>query len=262
MAKMRSPNFPAVPLGQAIDLVGKIHREDRTNAIDKDVAAKHMGYTGLTGRTLKLLGALSQFGLIEKVAKGQIRVSKTAVSILHWADEAERREAIAKAGTAPVLFRRIRDSFEDPSDRTITSYLVKEGFTDTAIPAVLKSYKETNRFLADAGVSESYGRGGDEGTESFSDYNEDEGEMIQTPPPPAMPQPSRQAVASSAKEGQDGLSVRFDLRSVAISGHTNSPAELREFITALAGIADVFEMLMKPIKDIHPLQEESDAQDG
>src|SRR5438309_2334575 len=154
MGKLRSPYYPAVPLAQAIDLVAKIFTEDRTNAIDKEVAAKHMGYTGLTGRTLKLFGALSQFGLIEKVGKGQVRVSKTAVSILHWSDEDEKREALSKAGSSPALFRRIRATFDEPSERTITSFLIKEGFTDTAIPAVLKSYKETNRFLAEAGVSE------------------------------------------------------------------------------------------------------------
>jgi hypothetical protein len=248
MAKMRSPNFPAIPLGQAIDLVGKIFREDRTNAIDKDVAAKHMGYTGLTGRTLKLLGALSQFGLVEKVAKGQIRVSKTAVSILHWSDEAEKREAIAKAGTAPVLFRRIRDSFEDPSDRTITSYLIKEGFTDTAIPAVLKSYKETNRFLADAGVSESYGLGAQEGADSFSDEDEDNEPMeepriedfrLPTPPPIDAP-----------------LAVNFDMKSVSVSGRTISPAELRDFITTLTALADLLDTLHMRVKDVQPPQGE------
>lgn len=250
MAKMRSPNFPSIPLGQAIDLVAKIHREDRTNPIDKDVAAKHMGYTGLTGRTLKLLGALSQFGLVEKVAKGQIRVSKNAVSILHWANEEERREAIWKAGTSPVLFRRIRDSFDDPSDRTITSYLVKEGYTDTAIPAVLKSYKETNRFLADAGVSESYDRGGLEGPDSFSEDDEDEGEIIQSPPPPAMPRPTAPAPSPTPPLVEEGLSVNFDMKSVAISGRTTSPTELREFITALTALADLFETLRIPIRNI------------
>jgi hypothetical protein len=180
MGKMRSPYYPAIPLGQAIDLVAKIHREDRTNAIDKEVAAKHMGYVGLTGRTLKLFGALSQFGLLEKAGKGQVRVSKTAVSILHWSDEQEKREALLKAGTAPALFRRIKASFDQPSERTITSFLVKEGFTDVAIPAVLKSYKETNRFLADNGVSESSVTGQANDAESPEDEDEDADEMTET----------------------------------------------------------------------------------
>ena len=243
MTKMRSPNFPTIALGQAIDLVGKIFREDRQNAIDKEVAAKHMGYTGLTGRTLKLMGALSQYGLLDKVAKGQVRVSRNAVSILHWSDDEERRDAIAKAGTSPVLFRRIRDAFDDPSERTITSYLIKEGFTDSAIPAVLKSYRDTNRFLAEAGVSESYGRGGDPLPDSFSDDEEDEGEMIQTPPPPAMPKPAVQQQAAPPAQVDGPLKVNFDAKSVSLSGTTISPTELKEFLKVLSAIGDLFETL-------------------
>lgn len=256
MAKMRSPNFPAIPLGQAIGLVDKIFREDRTNPIDKEVAAKHMGYTGLTGRTLKLMGALSQFGLVDKVGKGQIRVSKTAVSILHWSDEDEKRDAIGKAGTSPALFRRIRDSFDSPSDRTITSFLIKEGFTDVAIPAVLKGFKETNRFLADAGVSESYGRGGDDAPDSFSEDDEDEptvnthAQVVElAPPPPSMP------LANDRNE----LRANFDLRSVSISGRTAEPGELRAFIADLTEVADLFDKLHVRIKDVdRPEDEVSD----
>jgi hypothetical protein len=261
MAKMRSPNFPAIHLSQAIDLVGKIFREDRTNAIEKEDAAKHMGYTGLTGRTLKLLGALSQFGLLEKVAKGQVRVSRTAVSILHPSNDEERIEAIGNAGHSPALFKRIRDAFpDDPSERTITSFLVREGFTDSAIPSVLKSYRETNRFLAAEGVTESHGIAGPEDADSFSNDDEDEGEMLQTPPPPAMPNPSAPAPDFSPPV-QEGLSVNFDMKSVAITGRTTSPAELREFITALTALADLFDLLMTKIKDIRSPEEELDSAD-
>jgi hypothetical protein len=238
MGKMRSPNFPTIPLGQAIDLVGKIHREDRQNAIDKEVAAKHMGYTGLTGRTLKLMGALSQYGLIDKVAKGQIRVSKTAVSILHWSDDAERREAIAKAGTSPVLFRRIRDSFDDPSERTITSYLIKEGFTDTAVPAVLKSYRETNRFLAEAGVSESYGTGALEDADSPSDEEEDEDVIEATPMAP-----TRNAELLAAIN--DGAPLDFKISSgrLTLVGSTVSPAAAKAFLPKLQAAIEFFALV-------------------
>lgn len=252
MAKMRSPNFPTVPLAQAIGLVEKIFREDRTNSIDKEVAARHMGYTGLTGRTLKLLGALSQYGLTEKVGKGQIRVSRNAVSILHWSDESERTEAIAKAGTSPALFRRIRDAFEDnPSDRTLTSYLIKEGFTDSAIPAVLKSYKETNRFLAENGVSESYGRGGNDDAESFSDEEEDEEEMKHSATPSAsVAAPAPVAAPTMPAPAAHGpLAVNFDAKSVTVTGKTTVPSELREFISVLTAMADLFEKLAPTPKE-------------
>ncbi|MBV9881437.1 MAG: hypothetical protein JO276_00335 [Sphingomonadaceae bacterium] len=244
MGKMRSPNFPTIPLGQAIDLVGKIFREDRQNAIDKEVAAKHMGYTGLTGRTMKLMGALSQYGLIDKVAKGQIRVSKNAVSILHWSEEGEKREAIAKAGTSPSLFRRIRDSFDDPSERTITSFLIKEGFTDSAIPAVLRSYRETNRFLADAGVSESYGQGAPADADSSSDFDEEDEAMMEQP----IKDVAGRRDEAPADKGK--LRLNFDLRSVSVAGTTTSPAELKEFVGQLTALQELFERFADPAADL------------
>ena len=51
--------------------------------IMRDDAAKDLGYSGLTGRSLKVLGALNQYDLIENVSKGQLRVTKTAEEILH-----------------------------------------------------------------------------------------------------------------------------------------------------------------------------------
>ena len=247
MGTMRSPNFPAIALQQAIDLVEKVFREDRTNAIEKEDAAKHMGYTSLNGRTLKLLGALSQFGLVEKVSKGQIRVSRTAVSILHPGDDAERLDALLRAGRSPGLFKRIRDAYpDDPSDRTITSYLMREGFTDSAVPSVLKSYRDTSRFLAESGVSESHGQADDNEAESLANDDEEDTPVIETPardfhkPPPAIQRPESE---------QHELRVNFDMRSVSLSGRTTSPMELSEFIDALTSLNDLFKKLAPDVAD-------------
>lgn len=239
MAKMRSPNFPAIHLSQAIDLTGKIFREDRTNAIEKEDAAKHMGYTGLTGRTLKLLGALSQFGLLEKVAKGQVRVSRTAVSILHPSSDEERAEALGRAGRSPALFKRIRDAFpEDPSERTITSFLIREGFTDSAIPSVLKSYRETNRFLASEGVAESHGKEDAEEAESPSDF-EDDDEMTDATPIPAQ---ARSAVERRVEivEADAPLDFKISSGRLTLIGSTTSPTEAKAFLPKLQAAIQFF----------------------
>lgn len=237
MTRMRSPNYPGIPLKQSIDLVAKIYREDRRNAIEKEDAAKHMGYSGLTGRTLKLLGALSQFGLLEKVGKGQVRVSATAESILHGTDDAERNGALLQAARSPTLFRRIRESFDSPSDRTIMSFLMKEGFTDAAVPPVLRSYNETNAFLAASGVSESHGNDEEDDTESGFDLEEedpvtDQTPFARTPPPPPAP--------IVVEEG-DGLHLNFDLQSISVRGKTTSPSELLEFVQKLTALQELFE---------------------
>lgn len=238
MTRMRSPNYPAIPLNQAIGLVEKIFRADRTNVIDKDVAAEHMGYSGLTGRTLKLLGALSQFGLLDKTVKGKVRVSKTAVSILHGTTDDERNEAILVAARSPVLFRRIAEAFDDPSEKTITSFLMKEGFTDRAVAPVLRSYRETNAFLAAHGVSESYGEASEVEEESLSDNDlleDDDMEADELDRPDDKDK--RRGGVAIYRDGP--LDYNLSTTGLRLTGNTNSAAELKEFIaklTLLAGL--------------------------
>lgn len=235
MTRMRSPNYPAIPLEQAIVLVDKIFRADRTNVIDMDVAAEHMGYSGLTGRTQKLLGALSQYGLLDKAVKGKVRVSKTAVSILHGIDDEERKVAIAAAARAPVLFRRIAETFDQPSEKTITSFLMKEGFTDRAVDPVLRSYKLTNAFLAAQGVSESYGNGLEAEQESLPDDGLQEDDDMET-----------DEIEREADKGKRGkitfyeagpLDYNLSTTGLRLTGTTNSASELKEFISKLTLLA-------------------------
>jgi hypothetical protein len=245
MTKMRSPNFPTIALSQAVGLTDKIFRLDRTNAIEKEDAAKHMGYTGLTGRTLKLLGALSQYGLIDKVAKGQVKVSQTAVSILHPGDDKERLEALARAGRSPALFKRLRDAYPDePSERTIMSFLVREGFTDSAIPSVLKSYRETNRFLAGAGVSESYGNDVPDVADSSSELEEDEQMSEATPVNvPAKQEANERRYVAPVSDGP----LDFDVSSgrLTIMGGTISPKEAAAFLPKLKAAIEFFGVVAK-----------------
>jgi hypothetical protein len=251
MARLRSPNFPAIPLAQALSFTEKIFSSDRTNAIQKVDAAKHMGYSGLTGRTLKLLGALSQYGLLEKVGKGKVRVSKTFVTIRHGLTEAERREALALAGRSPPLFQRIRNAFdEEPSERSITSFLMQEGFTDSAIGPVLRSYRETNLFLAQEGVTESYGDDAGEGPESESFEEQEERPMPEVrtaerttrfiPPPPPPP-----------NEGGP-LDFIYSSSGLSVTGRTGTATELKAFIEKLKLLADLLPEAPKEEPDDDP----------
>jgi hypothetical protein len=154
MERSRSPNYPAVPLDQAIDLISKLHSKSRTNIIDRESAARDIGYSGLTGRSLKLLGALAQYDLVKPSGKGNLRVTPVAVDILHGITEGDRKAALRHAGTAPRLFKSIFDRFTDgvPSENVIRSFLIQQGYADGAIGPAIKAFLETNRYLENAGV--------------------------------------------------------------------------------------------------------------
>lgn len=184
MARMRSPNYPSIPLSQAIDLVKEIHSKNRTNVIDRQSAARDMGYSGLTGRSLKLLGALAQYDLVSKAGKGSLKVTQTAVDIIHGLDDATRSSALRRAGAAPALFTELFERFPDgvPSDNVIRSYLVQRGYADVALTPAIKSFIETNHFLENAMASESHGA--DESDDADSSEQEEEEQQRKNPPPP------------------------------------------------------------------------------
>lgn len=158
MPRLRSPNYPHVSLKDAIEMAGKIHSVDRTYTIEREVAAQHLGYTGITGPAGKMLASLLHYGLLEKVAKNQVRVSDTAVEVMYPDDQKQWEEALRRAAFSPKLFSNLRERFpgDAPSEASLRSYLVKQGFSDRAIKPAISAYLRTFEFVQQNGAYESY----------------------------------------------------------------------------------------------------------
>lgn len=170
MERQRSPGYPALSLEQAIDMVGKLHKVNRTNVISRETAARDLGYSGLTGRSLTVLAALAQYGLVEKAGKGDLKVTRRSVEILHPIEDAHRAEAIVEAAETPGLFRDLRERFSDgvPSENALRSYLIQQGFNDVAIGPALSAFLETNAFAEKTKESGRTGSSASEPEESRS----------------------------------------------------------------------------------------------
>lgn len=168
MARIQSPGFPNMSLSKAIHRIRSIHDKDRRNPIDREVAAKHMGFSGLSGASDKALGSLAHFGLLEKAGKGQTRVSELAVDILLPETPEAYKKALWQAAYSPAVFSEIRTRFADgsPSPEALKSWLIRENFVDSAISPVITAYLETCRFLEQEGAVESGGPSQSEGEES------------------------------------------------------------------------------------------------
>lgn len=159
MERQRSPSYPSLSLPQAIDMVEKLHKSNRTSMISRETAAKDMGYSGITGRSLTVIAALAQYGLIERAGKGNIKVSRRAVDILHAVDEADRVEAIQEAAFSPKLFMQLHERFPEgvPSQNALRSYLIQQEFADVAIGPAITAFLETNVYAENAKNSGMYG---------------------------------------------------------------------------------------------------------
>lgn len=175
MARLRSPSYPDVTLQQAIDLIGKIYTANRTYPMDREVAAKEMGYSGLTGPSSKRLASLIQFGLLEKHAKNEVRVSTTAESILHPDNAAEKQEGLRAAAFKPQLFSELQERFPDgvPSKSNLESYLLKSGFSDRGVRRAIKAYLGTCEYVEQYEDNESHGDAGCDVTDSIENQRLD-----------------------------------------------------------------------------------------
>ena len=148
MAKA-SPAYPAIGLKEAVDAVTQIYKADYQNPIPREVAAKHMGYNGLNGKSLGALSALVKYGSLE--GRGDdTKVSDRAVKIIaHPPGAEERVEALKGAMTAPELFVELDLRFQGgkASDEAIRSYLLTHKFIPAAADNVIRSYRDTKALL-------------------------------------------------------------------------------------------------------------------
>ena len=213
MARLRSPGYPDVTLPQAIDLSSKLYAANRTYPMDREVAAREMGYSGLTGPSSKRLASLIQFGLLEKHAKNEVRVSAVAESILHPDSSAEKEHGVLAAAFNPRLFRELRERFPDgvPSKSNLESYLLKNGFSDRGVKRAIKAYLGTCEYVERHSANESHGGEGSIGSESI-DYQSVEGDHDMESAIPHRPhasfgrpsqreEPSRNAINVSVSGG-------------------------------------------------------------
>jgi len=149
MAKARSPVYPAIGLKEAVDRVRLVYEKDYTNRVPRAVIAQHMGYSGLSGKSLGVLSALGKYGLLEGRAD-ETKVSALAVAILaHPPGEPERIEALKQAATAPELFRDLDERSQGGrgSDPALKAWLQTEGFIPAAADAAIRAYRETKQLV-------------------------------------------------------------------------------------------------------------------
>lgn len=170
---VRSPSYPSAPLGEAIAQVAKIEKLYRQSQVDREVAAKLIGYSSLSGPAAKSLAALASYGLVERAGKGEMRVTARARAILHPDSLTERRQNLISAAFEPNLFQELRERWPDmiPPEDGIVTYLHRQGFNQSAIRPAMKAYRETLQFLEQEGATESHGKPGGLG----SDFSRAEG---------------------------------------------------------------------------------------
>jgi hypothetical protein len=144
MARVRSPNYPTIGLGAAVEKARTIHKGEGKNAVPREALAKLLGYGGLNGGSATMLSALGKYGLIESVKDGEARITDLAMRILHPDGGEEKLAALEEAAFKPAIFAEIREKWPErpPGDESLKSFLARKGFTEGALEQVIQFYRE------------------------------------------------------------------------------------------------------------------------
>lgn len=144
MARVRSPNYPQLDLGEAISRVAQVFTKEHKHLAPKEVIVQHLGYTSLNGAALGALSALDKYGLLERDGE-RYRVAARAIEILHPESSVKKAEAIRAAAFSPALYAELAEEFPDspPSDENLKAFLIRRGFAPSALTRVIEVYRKT-----------------------------------------------------------------------------------------------------------------------
>jgi hypothetical protein len=154
MAAVRSPNYPQIDLGEALNLARTVYAAENRNRMSRDVLSKHFGYSSLNGRALAKIGAVRAYGLIEGT-QDELRLTEDAITCLEAPEGSqERASALMRCSTKPSIFQEISAEYPTlPSEHNLKFFLVKRHYTSEAAGKAAQTYLATMRLVSDSGGS-------------------------------------------------------------------------------------------------------------
>ena len=225
MAKrIRSPNYPAISLADAVERLTKLSGEIGTHSAPRDVVLKAMGYSGANGTSLTALAALRKYGLLQREGE-DFKIAERGLMYLHPQGD-ERSRAIHDAAAEPKLFAELNEQFSggNAGDELVRSFLLRKGFTPSAASTALLNYRETIALVErECGAY-------DEDPDEFDDGLAPMEHQQPAAPPSIRPGPPAQIIATEAAiPGQFRVSMTDEFRvDVTASGLYRS--EVRRLI--------------------------------
>ena len=238
MAKVRSPNYPGLDLGAALEVVRPALKAENRNKMSRAVLAGHMGYGSLNGRALGRIGAVRAFGLIDG-SGDELRISDDAVTALMSPDKATiiYKDALERLALKPTLFQDIKKQFPTtlPSEQNLAFWLVQQGFTQEAAGKAAKNYLATMRLVYDGAPA--YNPPPEPDNNGQEDADSD-------PPPPPPPHGNKVKVMAGERELTKGILAK--------------DASFRLIVTGNIGVKEIERLIKKLEIDKEILADQDD----
>lgn len=234
----RSPNFPSMPLGDAVDAIKKVHGAEGRSKVPRLSVVKPLGYTSINGRSLSVLGALKAYGLIEG-RSDDLRISQEGFFLANApADSIEYREALLACFRAPAAFQQFAEEDEGASAETLKWKLQKAGFQADSAERLVRVYRESRELVNAA-----------KGAYEPEQSDEQEPEEPATPPPMAeslRPQARGEQGKASAPLGFAPMELGMGVQErVLQSGMLSKSASFRVIVSGNVGVAEIERLVKK-----------------
>ena len=126
----RSRNCPNIALAAGIELAKKLYEKAGKAKIKAQVAVNALGYAGLNGAALTTLGALNQYGLVDREKGGIVAISPSAIRLIHPLNKDQETQTLRELALKPQVFMELYDGgFQNGTDDLIANHLIQNGFT-------------------------------------------------------------------------------------------------------------------------------------
>jgi hypothetical protein len=145
--KDRSPNYPRLPLEQAIGLANRLYIKIGKAKVKPVVAIGALGYNGVNGASLTTLGTLNAYGLIERERGESVCVSQLAIKQIHPIDLAGELEARRLSALKPKVFSDLfSGGYHAMELDSLCNHLIQQGFTPDGARKASVVFKENISF--------------------------------------------------------------------------------------------------------------------
>lgn len=150
----RSPSYPEIDLGQALEKARQLWEHEKQNLAPIKAIESHWGYKEGTGTARRAVAALKSFGLLEYTGRSEQRkasLTDLAVRIILDGREPspDRDIAIQQAALNPGIHSEIWNEYKGslPSDQTLSFKLITErGFSERGANSLISELRRTIEF--------------------------------------------------------------------------------------------------------------------
>lgn len=147
MKRKRSPNFPGFSLSQSVGLAEKFYKSAGQSPIkERSNLAIAIGYKSLNGASVKAIGSLNAYGLIEKSDNGY-RISEIGLKIIKPISESDRKLQLRSCALRPKIFASIFEKYSGLSKEMLSRTLLHGDFTEDGAIAAANAYKDNEEFV-------------------------------------------------------------------------------------------------------------------